>query len=132
MEISYVKDGPVLPEEVHALLRNGGFLRPLDDLQRTQRMLDNASFYITVRDGAMLVAFTRILTDYAYYGVVTEVAVAKSHKAHGIGKELLRQAREYATPQVTLILTSSEEGQPFYEHLGWQQMDRGFRLRREA
>jgi len=130
--VSYLKDGLVLPEEVRSLLRNGGFLQPPDDLKRTQRMLDKASFYITVRDGAILLGFTRILTDYAYYGMVTEVTVAKSHKAHDIGKELLRQPREYATPRMTLILTSSEEGQPFYEHLGWLQMERGFRIRREA
>ncbi|MDA1035528.1 MAG: GNAT family N-acetyltransferase [Chloroflexi bacterium] len=120
------------PQEVHALLGNGGFPRPFDDPERTQRMLDNASFYITVRDRDTLVGFTRVLTDYAYYGIVVEVAVAPSHKGRGVGQELLRQAREYATPQVTLILASSEEGESFYEHLGWQKMDRGFRLRREA
>ncbi len=132
MSVTYTKDGPVQPQEVHALLGNGGFPRPFDDPERTQRMLDNASFYITVRDEDTLVGFTRVLTDYAYYGIVVEVAVAPSHKGRGVGQELLRQAREYATPQVTLILASSEEGESFYEHLGWQKMNRGFRLRREA
>ncbi len=132
MSVTYQKDGPVQPEEVHQLLRSGGFLRPLDDPARTQRMLDNGSFYITARDGDALVGFIRILTDYAYYGMVTEVAVTPTHKSQGVGKELLRQAREHSTPQATLILVSSEEGEAFYEHLGWQRMDRGFRLRRDA
>ena len=132
MGVIYAKDGAVRPEEVHELLREGGFLRPLDDPERTQRMLDNGSFYITARDGEGLVGFIRILTDYAFYGMVTEVAVAPTHKGQGVGKELVRQAREIATPQATLILVSSEEGQAFYEHLGWQRMDRGFRLRRDG
>ncbi len=132
MSVTYQKDGPVQPEEVHQLLRSGGFLRPLDDPGRTQRMLDNGSFYITARDDDALVGFIRILTDYAFYGMVTEVAVTPTHKGEGVGKELLRQAREHATPQATLILVSSEEGEAFYEHLGWQRMDRGFRLHRDA
>jgi GNAT superfamily N-acetyltransferase len=104
----------------------------MNDEGRTQRMLDNGSFYITARDGDELVGFIRVLTDYAYYGIVTEVAVAPTHKGQGVGKELLREAREFSTPQATLILVSSEEGAPFYEHMGWQKMDRGYRLRRDA
>ena len=132
MSVTYTKDGPVSAEEVHTLLRNGGFRRPLDDPARTQRMLENASLYITARDGGALVGFVRLLTDYAYYGIVTEVAVAPSHKGQGVGKELLRQAREHSSPQVTLVLASSEEGESFYEHLGWERMDRGYRLRRDG
>ena len=131
MSVIYVKDGSVQPEEIHTLLLNGGFLRPLNDRERTQRMLDNASFYITARDGDALVGFIRVLTDYVYYGMVTEVAVAPTHKGQGVGKELLNQAREYSTTRAALILASSEEGEAFYEHLGWQRLDRGFRLRRE-
>jgi ribosomal protein S18 acetylase RimI-like enzyme len=113
MAPSYQVNGRVEPEEV-----------------RTQQMLDNGSFHVAVRDNEQLVGFVRVLTDYVYYGLVTEVAVAPSHKKLGIGKEMLRVARETATPKVTLILTSSEEGAPFYEHLGWERMGRGYRLRR--
>lgn len=104
----------------------------MDDESRTQRMLDNGSFYITAREGESLVGFIRVLTDYAYYGIVTEVVVAPTHKGQGVGKEMLRQVREFATPQATLVLVSSEEGAPFYEHLGWAKMDRSYRLRRDG
>jgi GNAT superfamily N-acetyltransferase len=130
MALRYLTDGPVEPEEILALLGNGGFPRPLDDPARTRKMLENGSFYITVRDGYALVGWTRVLTDYVYYGLVTEVAVAPSHKGQGIGKEMLRIAREIATPQATLVLTSSEEGDPFYAHLGWENAGRAYRLRR--
>ena len=130
MAIIYETNGSVRPEEVLALLGQGGFPRPLDDPARTQQMLDNASFHLAVRDEGALVGWVRVLTDYVYYGLVAEVAVAPSHKGQGVGKEMLRIVRETATPKVTLILASSEEGEPFYAHLGWQHMDRGFRLRR--
>jgi ribosomal protein S18 acetylase RimI-like enzyme len=130
MALSYLTDGPVEPEEILALLGKGGFPRPLDDPERTRKMLENGSFYITVRDGSEMVGWVRVLTDYVYYGLITEVAVAPSHKGQGVGKEMLRIAREVATPQVTLVLTSSEEGEPFYAHLGWERADRAYRLRR--
>ena len=130
MTLSYLTNGPVEPEEVLALLGNGGFPRPLDNPERTQKMLENGSFHITVRDGEELIGWTRVLTDYVYYGLVTEVAVAPSHKGQGVGKEMLRLVREVATPRATLVLTSSEEGDPFYAHLGWEQAGRAYRLPR--
>jgi GNAT superfamily N-acetyltransferase len=130
MAITYETNGAVKPQEIHALLGQGGFPRPLNDPDRTQQMLDNASFFIAARDEEALVGWVRVLTDYVYYGIVTEVAVAPSYKGKGVGKELLRIARETATPKVTLVLTSSAEGEPFYAHLGWEPLGRGFRLRR--
>jgi GNAT superfamily N-acetyltransferase len=130
MALNYQTDGPVEPQEVMTLLGQGGFPRPMTDPERTRKMLENGSFYITVRDEDALVGWVRVLTDYAYYGLVTEVAVAPSHKGQGVGKEMLRIAREVATPQATLVLMSSAEGDPFYAHLGWQKADRAYRLRR--
>jgi GNAT superfamily N-acetyltransferase len=130
MALSFLTDGPVEPEEILSLLGQGGFPRPLNDPDRTRKMLENGSFYVTVRDESALVGWIRVLTDYVYYGLVTEVAVAPSHKGQGVGKEMLRIAREVASPQVTLVLTSSAEGEPFYAHLGWERAERAYRQRR--
>ena len=130
MPITYAVNGPVQPGEILTLLGYGGFPRPLNDPSRTQTMLENCSFYVTARDGEELVGFTRCLTDYVYYGIVTEVAVAPTHKKQGVGRELLRLTRETATPKATLLLTSSDEGLTYYEHLGWERAAKAFRLRR--
>ena len=130
MAIVYEVGGAVEPEEILVLLRQGGFPRPMGDLDRVRKMVENGSFHFTVREGSELVGFLRVLTDYVYYGIVTEVAVAPSHKGQGVGRELLRSAREEAGDLVTFVLTSSEEGDPFYEHLGWDRIDRGRRQRR--
>ena len=130
MAVTYETNGKVEPREILQLLAHGGFPRPLNDPERTQKMLDNCSFYVTAREGDQLVGFTRCLTDYAYYGLVPEVAVAPSHKGKGVGRELLRIVRETATPRATLLLTSSDEGLTFYDHLGWERDAKAFRLRR--
>jgi GNAT superfamily N-acetyltransferase len=131
MALIYLTDGPVKPEEILVLLAQGGFPRPMDDPERTQKMVDHCSFYVTVRtDDDQLVGWIRVLTDYVYYGLVAEVAVDASHKGKGIGKEMLRIVRDVVTPKVTLVLMSSEEGEPFYAHLGWQRSNRSYRQRR--
>jgi len=130
MPVTYATNGPVTPQEILTLLAFGGFPRPLNDPERIQRMLENGSFYVTARDEGRLVGFVRCLTDYAYYGLVTEVAVAPSHKGKGVGREMLRITRETATPKATLILTSSGEGLPYYKHLGREWDAKAFRLRR--
>ena len=132
MTTRYEVDGAVEVAEVRALLQHGGFRRPLDDDGRIARMLDNASLRIVVRDDdERLVGFTRVITDYAYYGLVVEVVVAPDLKGHGIGREMLRRVREAVGDQVTLVLVSSVEGDPFYEHLGWERIPRGWRQSRQ-
>ena len=117
-------------EEVANLLRAGGFNRPLDDLTRVERMLSNADVIVTARDGDALVGIVRGLADYAVYALVTELAVAAPWKRMGIGRELLRLFREQAGEECTIILHSSEEGHAFYGHLGWDNLDRAWRLPR--
>ena len=72
----------------------------------------------------------RGLTDYACYAIVTELAVAKTHKQQGVGRELLRRFREAVSDRCAIILSSSQEGHTFYEHLGWEHMARAWRLPR--
>ncbi len=130
MAVAYELDISPAPKEVAELLIGGGFLRPLDNLERVQRMLDNGNITVTVRSGNRLIGFCRGLTDFAYYCLIAEVVVAPDHKGQNIGKTMLEMVRQRAGDEVTMVLTSSEEGEPFYSHLGWESLQRGFRLRR--
>lgn len=130
MAITYSTTDMPTAAEVAALLRAGGFNRPLDDLTRVERMLRNADVIVTARDGGALVGIVRGLADYAVYALVTELAVDASHKRTGIGRELLRLFREQAGEECTIILHSSEEGHAFYGHLGWDSLTRAWRLPR--
>jgi GNAT superfamily N-acetyltransferase len=130
MTIAFATNGPIQPSEAVGLLRDGGFTRPIDDESRVQRMFDNGSFVITARDDGRLVGFTRGITDFAYQCLIAEVVVAKTHKGTGVGKEMLRLAREAAGPEVNMMLNSSAEGHAFYEHLGWEPVVRAWRTPR--
>ena len=130
MSVTYSTDDMPGAAEVADLLRAGGFNRPLDNLQRVERMLRNADVIITARDGAVLIGIVRGLADYSSYALVTELAVAASYKRMGIGRELLRLFREQVSDECAVILSSSEEGHTFYEHLGWDNLARAWRLPR--
>ena len=130
MPVTYSTTDTPTAEEVANLLRAGGFNRPLDDLTRVERMLRNADVIVTARDGDALVGIVRGLADYAVYALVTELAVAAPYKRMGIGRELLRRFREEAGDECAIILHSSEEGHAFYGHLGWDNLDRAWRLPR--
>ncbi len=130
MTIAYsTRDAPTA-EEVAALLRAGGFNRPVDDPDRVARMLRNADIVVTARDGDRLAGIVRGLADYASYALVTELCVAAPYKRAGIGRELLRLFREEAGEECAVILHSSEEGHTFYGHLGWDLLSRAWRLPR--
>ena len=131
MAISYQLNAIPKPQEVASLLIDGGFLRPLNDLSRVQRMLENANITVTVRDNQKLIGFCRALSDRAYYCLIAEVVVAANYKGMKIGKTMLEMVKQEAGDEVNFILTSSEEGEMFYRHIGWEQIERAFRLKRK-
>ena len=55
MTLIYRFDFPVTAEMVTGVFRSSGIRRPVDDLARIQKMLDNADLTITVWDGERMV-----------------------------------------------------------------------------
>jgi len=55
------------------------------------QMLDGSDEVVAFvdRDSGGLVAFARVLTDYAYKALVLDVIVAESHRGEGLGDRLL-------------------------------------------
>lgn len=131
MTISFHLNSLPEPQEVADLLIEGGFLRPLDDLNRVERMLDRANIIVTVRDDQRIIGFCRALSDGAYYCLIAEVVVATDYKGKKIGKTMLELVQREAGDEVNFVLTSSVEGETFYRHIGWEQIDRAFRLKRK-
>ena len=131
MTISFHLNSFPEPQEVADLLIEGGFLRPLDDLNRVERMLERANIIVTVRDDQRIIGFCRALSDGAYYCLIAEVVVATDYKGKKIGKTMLELVQREAGDEVNFVLTSSVEGETFYRHIGWEQIDRAFRLKRK-
>ena len=60
MDIQYGTNQPITAEAFAELCRNSGLRRPIDDLARIQRMLDNANLLLTAWDGDLLIGFAKV------------------------------------------------------------------------
>jgi GNAT superfamily N-acetyltransferase len=109
-----------------------GRIRPLDDEQRLQRMLDGAALLVTARrPSGELVGVARCLTDSAWVAYVSELAVCASAQSMQVGRRLLQKVRDELGPEVMLVLASVPEATGFYERFGMSPLPDAFYLRRE-
>lgn len=97
-----------------------GERRPVDELDRMRRMLENASVIISAWHGELLVGIARAVSDFAYCTYLSDLAVRLSHQRMGIGKELMRRVQA-AAPDATVILLAAPKAVEYYPHVGFEQ-----------
>ena len=112
--------------------------RPTSDLARLKRMFQGSNIVLTVweerekRYGPRLVALLRGWTDYAYDGYVCDLAVHPDFQKLGLGKDLLERVQSLGRPDVQWVLQASVIAEQYYEHLGWQKIENGWKWPRES
>jgi ribosomal protein S18 acetylase RimI-like enzyme len=95
--------------------------RPVNDLQRLEKMLRQADIIITARDGKRLVGISRAITDYSYCCYLSDLAVDVAYQRRGIGRRLIAETHARAGEQTTLILVAAPAAESYYPHIGMQQ-----------
>ncbi len=114
-------------EFVDVLNRSGlGVRRPVDDLPRVAKMIQNANLIVTARDHGKLIGVARSVTDFAYCCYLSDLAVAESHQGLGVGKELINRTHDVAGRDATLILLEAPIAKGYYEHIGFTHADNCF------
>jgi predicted N-acetyltransferase YhbS len=117
--------------EVAELLRDSGINRPVDDLPRIEKMIENANLIVTAWDGARLVGISRSLTDFSYCLYLSDLAVAKAYQKQGIGRELIRHTQECVGDQVMILLLAAPAAKDYYAPLGFDRVDNGWIIPRK-
>jgi ribosomal protein S18 acetylase RimI-like enzyme len=108
-----------------------GGIRPVDDLERLQQMLDAADVVLAARDAeGRLVGVARCITDFSWCAYLSDLAVSASAQGLGAGRALLEGLRNHLGPRVTLALQSVPTAVGFYERAGMARMADTFCLRR--
>jgi ribosomal protein S18 acetylase RimI-like enzyme len=108
-----------------------GGIRPVDDLERLQQMLDAADVVLAARDAeGRLVGVARCITDLSWCAYLSDLAVSASAQGLGAGRALLEGLRNHLGPRVTLALQSVPTAVGFYERAGMARMADTFCLRR--
>jgi len=106
-----------------------GERRPVDDRNTMGAMLTHANLVVTAWDGDLLVGIGRTLTDFAYVGYMSDLAVRLSHQRQGIGTELIRRTRERMGPASALVLLAAPKARAYYPGLGFTRHDSAWVLR---
>lgn len=131
MDIKYEFVQKLVALEVANVFKRSGITRPVDDLERIQRMVDHADIMVTARNNGELVGIARAITDFSYCCYLSDLAVdAKCHRM-GIGKELVRLVQEKIGEEVSLILVSAPNAIEYYPRIGFEKSDKAFLIRRK-
>ncbi|OGF53840.1 MAG: GNAT family N-acetyltransferase [Candidatus Fraserbacteria bacterium RBG_16_55_9] len=131
MNITYRANAPLQAEEVAHLFRRSGIRRPVDDLKRIQKMVENANLILTAWDGNKLVGIARAVTDFSYCCYLSDLAVDRAYQRKGIGQELIRQMRERLGDEVMLLLLAAPEAMEYYPHIGFEKAENAWLIRRK-
>lgn len=114
---------------VAALYAAAPLRRPIGDMERLKAMFDHANLVVSAWDGPGLVGLARGWTDHAYDGYICDLAVHPGYQGQGIGRGLLEEARALG-PGIQWVLSASPLAVDYYQHLGWEPILNGWRLKR--
>lgn len=133
MPITYALEPDLSAEEFQTVLIAStlGARRPVDDLERLDRMLRGAQVIVTARDGRKLVGISRAITDFAYCCYLSDLAVDETYQHKGIGKQLITETQTACGPKVMLILLAAPKAETYYPKIGMEHMPSCWALRRE-
>jgi ribosomal protein S18 acetylase RimI-like enzyme len=131
MVITYKVNKKIEPHQLAKLFKDSGIRRPVDDLNRLKKMIDNANLLVTAWDGEKLVGVARALSDQSYCCYLSDLAVDKEYQNNGIGQDLVNEIEKYIGEECTLILLSAPEAMDYYPKLGFEKSDNAFIIPRK-
>jgi predicted N-acetyltransferase YhbS len=100
--------------------------RPLNDYERIEQMLKNATLTVTAWDGNELVGIARSVTDFAYCCYVSDLAVRGAYQKKGIGKKLLQITKDNIHNNAKIILLAAPQAEEYYSHIGFEKHKAAF------
>lgn len=131
MKITYKINTKITAEEVADLFTKSGINRPVHDLKRIKKMIDNANLTITAWDNDNLIAISRSLTDFCYCCYLSDLAVDKKYQDKGIGKELIKRTKKEIGENSMLLLLSAPGAMNYYPKVTFEKVNNGFIINRK-
>jgi ribosomal protein S18 acetylase RimI-like enzyme len=92
--------------------------------EATKDMLGNTDLVISAWDGARLVGFGRVLTDYVFRASIWDVIVDPAYQGQDIGTQIMQRILHHpALKRVELFWLCTRDKQAFYEKLGFSDRE---------
>ena len=104
-----------------------GERRPVNDVDRINKMCKNANLIVTARLDGKLIGIARSITDFVYCTYLSDLAVDKEFQKKGIGKRLIEETKKQS-PLAKLILLSAPAAIDYYPKIGMKKHDYCFIL----
>lgn len=99
-------------------------------VERMDRAMKHSSFVACAWHGNELVGFARGITDFAWSGWLSQIAVDPKFQKQRIGKRLLNMVTEYLGEEVSLLTHSADQATGFYEAMGFESYSNVYRKKR--
>lgn len=129
--ISYLETKQVSSTDVATVFKNSGIKRPYEDLERIERMINNADVLITAWDEGKMVGVARAITDFSYCCYLSDLAIDNEYQKQGIGKELVSRVQRIIGDECSLVLISSPIAKEYYPRLGFSENDKAYTIARK-
>lgn len=99
-------------------------------VERMDRAMKQSGFVACAWHNDELVGFARGITDFAWTGWLSQIAVDPRFQKQGIGKRLLDLVIEHLGDEVSLLTHSADSATGFYEATGFESYSNVYRRKR--
>ena len=124
--IEYRVNEPVLVADVIVLYRSAGLPRPIDDLERMEKIFANSNMVVSAWADGRLVGIARTLTDLAWSSYLADLAVHRDFQQSGVGRRLVEVTREAVSERSMVLLLSVPNAMEYYPRIGMEKVENGF------
>lgn len=132
-DITYKTNEKLQTDDLVELFNNSEYfpLKDMSNLERIERMFNNANLVVSAWDGKTLIGISRSLCDFSYACYLSDICVHKQYRNFNIGRKLIEITKEKAGNECKLILHSNAEALNFYEKIGMTKISDAYIIQRD-
>lgn len=121
----------VKAQAVLGLFEQAGISKPNWSIERMNRALSKTSVVACAWHQDQLVGFASAISDFAWIGYLSHLAVKPQFQSKGIGKRLIELVAQELGDEVTLVVHSAESATRFYQTAGFELYSNVYRAKRK-
>jgi len=129
--IQYSFDHNLQASDVAEVFRLSGMKRPFADLERIQRMIDNAHVIVSAWEKGKMIGIARAITDFSYCCYLSDLAVIQQHQQVGVGKQLVQHVQDRIGDECCLLLLAAPGAVDYYPKIGFEKAENAFLIKRK-
>jgi ribosomal protein S18 acetylase RimI-like enzyme len=129
--IQYKKNIIPKVEDVIDIYINAGLPRPVNDINRMSKMLENSSLIITAWHNNLLIGISRCITDWVWSCYLADLAVRSEYQKQGIGSKLIQLTKENVGKDSMVLLLSVPTAMEYYPKVGFKRQESSFIIDRD-